>query len=254
VCVCVCVCACVCACVRASSSAGRWSLTAALLVMTRAHYTCAVCFTLRRPLQFSCQYRPFTIESLFVEGAALTPTRIHRAWCQAELLVARAFCAMPFVMRVTGGFKHEEQLHVSYQEHLLPDPSNKDTAMITDEKDRPTIQGLTECARGSRAFTYAQCTRNILKAGKVDGGILTCFSIGTMPLLLRRSVKPGQSMMHMVEPCATKPPKSWRRFRLWLQLNPDSTKYVIFYFIFLSYPIIFIIFALEYAGVLAYLR
>ena len=132
---------------------------------------------------------------------------------------------MPFVMRVPIGFKHEEQLHVSYQQHLLPDPSNKDTAMITDEKDRPTIQGLTECARGSTAFAYIQCARNVGKAygGVGIGWVLVLFTLGSMPLLLRRSVKPGTSLMHIVEPCAARPPKSLRRLRLWLQLNPTVT-------------------------------
>ena len=68
------------------------------------------------------------------------------------------------------------------------------------------------------------------------------FTVGAMPLLLRRSVKPGTSLMHIVEPCAARPPKSLRRFRLWLQLNPTVTVFVAFFLVCIVYVVFFVFF------------
>jgi hypothetical protein len=168
------------------------------------------------------------IASYFTEGYK------GRAWCQAELLMARAFCALPVVMRVPVGFKHEEQLFLTSSQFTLPNPSDRETAIITNEDDRPAISALTKCARESKAFTYAQCARKGLsepaQTGTVFGFVgslitgiwVMMISCGLHPLLFRRNVVPGKSEIQLVEPCGARMPYSWSQVKLWFHLSPRS--------------------------------
>jgi hypothetical protein len=169
---------------------------------------------------------PAFVSSCSLIASYFTEEYKGRAWCQAELLVARAFCALPVVMRVPLGFKHEEQLFLTAGQLTLPDPSNEETAMITNQEDRPTILELTTCARESRAFTYAQCTRNItsdagLGGGAVGGLTMLVISFGLIPLLLCRKIVPGKSGIQLVEPRGARVPHSWSQVKLWFHLSPD---------------------------------
>ena len=191
------------------------------------------CVDQKDPVAEICALPAF-VSSCSLIASYYTEEYKGRAWCQAELLVSRAFCALPVVMRVPLGFKHEEQLFLTAGHLTLPDPSDKETAMITNEDDRPTIAALTKCARESRAFTYAQCTRNIAsgigfgKSGKAKekGWIWGCFflfiSFGLAPLLFRRKVVPGKSGIQLVEPCEARVPHSWSQAKLWFHISPDS--------------------------------
>ena len=169
---------------------------------------------------------PAFVSSCSLIASYFTEEYRGRGWCQAELLVSRAFCALPVVMRVPVGFKHEEQLFLTAGQFTLPDPSDKETAMITNEDDRPTIAALTKCARETRAFRYAQCARNVASGtgfgGKGSGLLFLVVSLGLVPFLFRRKVMPGKSGIQLVEPCGARVPHSWTQVKLWFHLSPGA--------------------------------
>ena len=168
---------------------------------------------------------PAFVSSCSLIASYFTDEYKGRAWCQAELLVSQAYCALPVVMCVPKGFIHDNQLFLKADQTKLPDPSDEEKAMITNDDDRPTIPKLLGCARESRAFTYAQCTRNVASGaglGKGMGLLYLVISCGLVPLLFRRKVMPGKSVIQLVEPCGDRVPHSWTQVKLWFHLSPAA--------------------------------
>jgi len=177
---------------------------------------------------------PAFVSSCSLIASYFTDEYKGRAWCQAELLVSQAYCALPVVMCVPEGFIHDNQLFLKADQTKLPNPSDEEKAMITNEDDRPTIAKLVECARESRAFTYAQCTRNVASGaglGKGMGLLHLVISCGLVSLLFRRKVVPGESVIQLVEPCRAMVPYSWSQIKLWSNLSPVSVVRSVFFLV-----------------------
>ena len=208
---------------------------------------------------------PAFVSSCTMIASYFTEEYKGRAWCQAELLMARAFCALPVVMRVPQDFKHEKQDYLDAMQFTLPDPSDETTSVITNNKDRPTIEALTKCARDSKAFTYFRCLRNLRVAyvgamGKnveleIENGlgsrirnifrkvgsrikdaqstILVMFwTLGLMPFIFRRNLVPGKSAVLLVEPCQSRMPNSWTQIKLHFLLSANHSTWMMNRFVY----------------------
>jgi hypothetical protein len=131
-----------------------------------------------------------------------TDEYVGRAWCRAELLVARGFCSLPLVLRVTKGFKHKKQKFASWETHTLPDPRN---GFLTDDADRVTIQGLTNCSLKSEAFNYVRVSLAAFIQSPIDS-VTIIFTLGVYGLFLTRTVAPGRSKVRLVSPSEERMP------------------------------------------------
>ena len=137
-----------------------------------------------------------------IVAAYWTKGYASRAWCQAEILMGHAFVTTgDKLFIVKRGFEHTESKGYRKKKLPMPNPSNRATAQLTNEADRPVVAALTETARRSQAFTCERaCARNCeieCSPGSIGTwlGINVCLCgqcCGFLPCARTRNVQPGK--------------------------------------------------------------
>ena len=110
---------------------------------------------------------------------------------------------------VKRGFEHTESNGYVKKRLPMPNPSNRATAQLTNEADRPVVAALTETARRSQAFTCwrvgLQMCQTDCSAGRTAewcafNVCMPCQCCGFLPWYMSRNVQPGKSTLTKITP------------------------------------------------------